>query len=329
MISPRAFELVICHLDAIDKAVSKRVARRRPWNELALTALLCDLLDDDSQEDIVVQYSVSQLNQDLSELDGLLTWTAEVETIQYPTEYERWVNQSDLGLVVTFRDELLPTNCWTKAFLLQAKRLYLTQPDANKFDEASRFLAHNSQQHDRIQRLHKQLGYNIVSYLLYCPRPSLLDPLTGQKLRHLRNLSLVGDIFDYTSGLFLREEIDAADSSLAAGIFVADPQALPQNLGEVHSGVMKRSTPLSWFIATLFLDSPQSHMTGRHQHGSADSVQRLVRGETDAVRQLLQQLDEDDAPSDVGPLLPGHVLTIGLTVGIDAPPDLRRIHLQD
>ena len=329
MISPKAFELIIRHLDAIDRVVSKRVARKRPWSELALTALLCDLIDDDTQEDIVVEYSASQLNQDLSHLDGLLTWTTEVETVQYPTAYERWVNQSDLGLVVTFKDELFPSNSWTRAFLLQAKRLYPTPPPATAFDEASRFRAHNPSQHQRIRRLHEQLESNVVSYLLYCPRPGLLDRLTDQKLRHLRHISLAGDTFDYTAGLHLREEIGADDSSLSAGMFVADTQALPRNLAEVHRGIMERCTPLSWFIATLFLDSPQCRIPGRHPRESADAVQRLVRGETEAVRELLEALDEDDAPSDVGTLLPDHVLTMGLTVGMDAPPDLRRIRLKD
>lgn len=329
MISPKAFELIVRHLDAIDRVVSERVVRKPPWAETSLTSLLCDLLDDDTQEDLVLHYSVSKLNHDLSQLDGLLAWTAEIETVQYPPAYERWVNQSDLGLVITYNDELLPSNCWTKAFLLQAKRLYPRRPSATSFDEASRFRAHNPQQHGRIERLNKRLGCDMVSYLLYCPRPSFLEPLTDKKLRHLRHQSLAGNIFDYTDGLLLREEIGASDSSLAAGVFVANSHASPQNLGEVHRWILERSVPLSWFIATLFLDSPRSWLPGQPPHESADFVQRLVQGDTEAVRQLLEILGEDGAPSDVGTLLPGRRLTVGLSVGADVPPDLRRIRLDD
>ena len=37
MISPKAFELIIRHLNAIDGAVSERVARKHPWCEPALS----------------------------------------------------------------------------------------------------------------------------------------------------------------------------------------------------------------------------------------------------------------------------------------------------
>lgn len=51
MISLKAIRLILRHFDSIDYCVSKRLMRKRPWSEPALTSLLCDLLDQDDQVD--------------------------------------------------------------------------------------------------------------------------------------------------------------------------------------------------------------------------------------------------------------------------------------
>ena len=84
MISPKAIELMIRHWDAVDVAVSKRVSRKRSWAETALTSLLCDLLDSETQDEIQLKYTLADLNRDLKKLDGILTFTIEIETMEYP-----------------------------------------------------------------------------------------------------------------------------------------------------------------------------------------------------------------------------------------------------
>ena len=177
MISPKAIELMIKHWDAVDASVSKRVSRKRPWTETALTSLLCDLLDSETQGDIQLKYTLADLNRDLAKLDGILTFTIEIETMEYPPKIERWVNQSDLGFYIQYRDEFIPKNSWEYAFLCQAKRLYPSNQAVAAFDESSRFQGFNYEQHNRIKRLHDALGEKIVHYLLYCPRPIDLDDL--------------------------------------------------------------------------------------------------------------------------------------------------------
>jgi len=70
MISPKAVNLIIKHFDAIDEAVTKKMVRNRPWSETALTSLLCDLLDEKTQDEEILRYTLKELNHELYELDG-------------------------------------------------------------------------------------------------------------------------------------------------------------------------------------------------------------------------------------------------------------------
>src|SRR5579862_6669471 len=124
MITPKAAHLLIRHFDSLDRAVSKRLTRKRPWSEPALTSLLCDLLDADTQADEPLEYPMASLNFDLQKLEGLLRISLQIQTHEYDARMERWVTQADLGLVVNLIDHLMPKESWSISWLLQAKRLY-------------------------------------------------------------------------------------------------------------------------------------------------------------------------------------------------------------
>jgi hypothetical protein len=67
--SPRTIRLLLKHFDALDDVVASRLTRKRPWQEEALTGLLCALLDAETREEERVSYTLSQLLKDLGETD--------------------------------------------------------------------------------------------------------------------------------------------------------------------------------------------------------------------------------------------------------------------
>jgi hypothetical protein len=117
MIPPKAIDLIIRHIDAIDLAVASRLNRKRPWLEPALTSLLCELLDAETQDDDTIAYTLKQLNDDLRSLEGLLSIAFDIETHEYDPKMEGWVTQPDIGLVVNFIDYLLPGESWKLSWL--------------------------------------------------------------------------------------------------------------------------------------------------------------------------------------------------------------------
>jgi len=69
VLSPRTYRLLLRHFDALDDVVACRLTHKRPWQEEALTGLLCDLLDAETREEEKVSYTLSQLVEDLGETD--------------------------------------------------------------------------------------------------------------------------------------------------------------------------------------------------------------------------------------------------------------------
>ena len=341
MLSPTAFDLFIKYFDAVDRAVTARLARKRPWLEPALTSLLCDLLDEDTQEDQLLSYTFAQLNADLREFDGLIEMHVRLDTHEYPPEIERWVTQSDLGFVIKFDDLMLPSDSWTASWLMQAKRLYPTSRNPVQYDETSRFGGTDSKQRARIDKLTEATGLPFVKYLLYCPRVDALDDIARQKMTHLHNKALADNIFDYTYGLQLYHEIRRADNSLAAGLLVSDPDNLPGTFGAAHSRLLNQVTPLAWFLAHQFTGRrPDIAMRERDMRSRGgrrppsgsppegpdfDWAHGIVTGDPGAVDRILSVFNRSEL--EVDPFLPPHTLTIGVSVGHRLDPERRQIRL--
>ena len=348
MLSPIAFDLIIKHFDAIDRVVAARLSRKRPWSEPALTSLLCDLLDEETQEDQNLSYTLRQLNEELNSFDGL-EMNATLETHEYPPHIEGWVTQSDLGFVVSFNNLMLPDDSWTASWLLQAKRLYPTSKDPVQYDETSRFGGMDKEQHARIEKLVDATGVPFIKYLLYCPRVESLGHVTRQKLRYLHNKSLATHIYDYTFGLQLYNELRKVENSLGAGLLIADPRYLPGTFGVAHSELLKpitpldwpSVTPLAWFLALQLADEcpdiDQQHGLRRSlrlpptvappNHSDLDWVHGIVTGDEEAVERVLE-LFNDDNERTPEPFLPPHTLTIGVSIGHDLDPEHRQIRLE-
>ena len=175
MITPKAFGQITGHFDEIDKVVSARSIRKRPWPEVALTSLLCDLLDEETQEEENLNYTFKKLQEDLRTDDGLFGLHLSLETIEFNSTYERYVSQSDIGLNLVYENRIEPQNSWSRPFLLQAKRLSPKQLNPLRYCESSSFTSVDKDQQRRIEILNRVLGFSYLKYLLFCPRPDSLD----------------------------------------------------------------------------------------------------------------------------------------------------------
>jgi hypothetical protein len=330
MISPKAANFIIRHLDAIDKAVSKRLVRKRPWFETALTSLLCDLLDGETQDEQNLEYSLEELNQDLNEIDGLLNISLTIDTHEYNQNVECYITQSDIGFIFNFEDYLLPEESWSAAYLLQAKRLF---PDKYEhpitYNESCRFDI-DTKQRNRIDILNKILGVNCINYLLYCPRPSMLDNITAKKLSYLRNQTIKHrtDFFDNIFWFEFYQKSELLEDSLAAGIFVNEIENLPSNLGNVHKSIFKSCLPFSWFIVEHlfgskfdevknFKFSNYDYRQEEIENAKWESIQwvhDIVSGKKEAIDQLIQKLPNIPDYKKFR-FLPKHTISLIISVG--------------
>jgi hypothetical protein len=305
VLSPASLPLVVRHFDCLDQFVADKLVGVRPWNEPGLTSLLCDLLDDRTQAKYRLDYPVSALRADLAATEPLLDIDFTIETHEYDPAVERWVTQSDLGVIISYVDRLVPTRSFERAWLLQAKRLY-PWPDGH-YDEASTFRATDKGQAARVRRLNELLDFPFVRYLLYCPRPSDLDPRTAAVLGHVRDAAVSDEIFDYAFGLAVRDALMRDPATLSAGLFITDGFAQPSAFMSVHAGLLQSHDPLAWFVVRNLTDAWNGPPQVSRRVATPDIAIAIARGLPSAVDSVRDQLDVGDRPFR---FLPAHTLTI-------------------
>jgi hypothetical protein len=333
MLPVAALPLLLRFLDGIDASVARKLMRKVPWDESAITRELCDLLDEDYSDEYHLPYSLEHFRRDLALAMPLVSVAFTIETHQYSAQMENWVTQSDVGLVLKYEDHFVPAESWTRSLLLQAKRLFPHGPGV-QYSEASRFDSFDSKQHGRIMDLNELLGCDLVKYLLYCPRPSFLDKLTAAKLAHLRNRSVKGEIFDFARGLALHRELEAGGQTLAAGVFVANANALPKTLTQIHGAIFKSVIPLSWLLTLEFAepggfgDVPSGLLSCVNSADLDLKRARIVDGIVIGDEKVTQAIGIlAGRNSDFSPLrvLPRHTILISISAGGQADPDRRLI----
>jgi hypothetical protein len=344
MLTPYAFNCIIRHFDEVDRAVSTRLLHKRPWNETALTFLLCELLDGETQDLGRLTYTLAQLQQDLAQDDGLFGIELALETTEFNAAHERYISQSDLGLKLVFDNKIEPELSWTRPYLLQAKRLFPTNANPLAYAETAKFSSLDQEQQKRLKLLETVLGKGYLKYLLYTPRPESIDSDTRLKLAYLRTKSLAGDIFDHTDGLRIYQELLSGGESLKAGIFLADLTQDNLNFGQIHESILRKTFPLSWFIALNFLNKsrflPYQDLSnqgnapaGKVGQAPADNqqlVEGILAGDKTQIDELIKRLkanSPDTFPTNIQ-LLPQHTLTLTYSVGAQLPPDSRRLRPQ-
>ncbi|MBD1926588.1 hypothetical protein H6F74_10075 [Trichocoleus sp. FACHB-90] len=320
MISLRAVQLLLRHFDSIDETISRKLMRKRPWSEEALTSLFCDLLDKDTQEEEKIDYPLSSLMSDLLQIDEPLYLSTTIETHQYSKSVEHRVTQSDIGLIITYENQFVPNLSFSRSWLLQAKRLFPHGRD-KKYDEKSLFSSRNSAQHERMKTLNDWAKCEFIRYLLYCPRPLTLDKQVRELLSYQRTLALAKDIFDYALGLQLRDDLISEKPTVAAGVFVSLLDKSPSNLKDVHRKLFQGSTPFSWFILQHFF--PNQHGKEHWDLGSHDAnqnnekINKLVRGNQSVLQE--EGLSDILEVNENFTLFPAHTITIHLVCGLDRP----------
>ena len=205
MFGPQHLKHVIQYLDGVDHALSQRMLRKHPPDEPALTNELCALLDAETQKsEGILPYSLDQLNTDLAAVGDGLDFEVALDTYPHNTAMERHVSQSDFGLVLTYDNEVLPEESWSTACLVQAKRLFRS-PISREYDYRAHFQAVDADQQTRLNRLASILGYGALRYGLYCPQTPTIPDTTRTQVRALHTRNLAGQIFDFGSGLALRD----------------------------------------------------------------------------------------------------------------------------
>ncbi|MFE9328144.1 hypothetical protein ACIHDR_43070 [Nocardia sp. NPDC052278] len=321
MLPPKAVRPLLKYFDSIDSCVARKLVRKRPWQEPALTSLLCDLMDADAQEDYILRRDLAWLNKRLSRAVPLLELRFDIDTHEYPSSVERYVTQSDLGLVVRYEDNVKPELGWEAACLLQAKKLYLDS--TGKYSLSSDFRAKDQKQRSRAEKVNKALDCELIRYLLYCPRPEDLDTSTAAILRHLRDLNISKEIFDFTQGMELYANLLSRNPILDAGLVVAPVSAVPKTLAQTYEQMFSESLPWAWFL-TFWLTGTSScgaaHplMEEMRSDRQPDIASRIVKGNPAAVRELLQQVGELDARDFR--FMPANTVTITASIG----PNLER-----
>jgi len=330
MFGPQHLRHVIRYFDGIDGALSQRMLREHPPDEPALTNELCALLDAETQRiEGRLTYGLDQLNLDLAAVGDGLDFEVTIDTYPHNTAMERYVSQSDFGLVLEYDNKVLPSESWLAAYLVQAKRAF-RDSRSGEYDQKSRFEAINAEQSARLKRLADLLGPSALRYALYCPpTPALSEPVRTQ-VRALHTRNLAEDIYDYGPGLALRDTL-VANGGVDAGIWFHAIDRPPSGLLRLHEEAFRLARPLTWFLVEHFTPFRGPHARGigrthgpEHDH---QRVRRIVTGEARAVRELIDELvrvgEDREAPTTIT-MLPRHTITIKVTVGRALSPDVAR-----
>lgn len=335
MLSPQAIRLFLRYFDSIDQALAKRLVRKRTWDEEALTFLLTELLDEEGQTDHNVPYPHDAFIGDLSASDEPMSVTVQLETHSYPKLMERYITQADIGFILSYEDQFNDKVSFRRGWLLQAKRLFRTKQDYEQgFTANSRFESVDDVQHERMKRLRDWARCDFIRYLLYCPRPAALDKNLREHLCSARSRTLAHDIFDYSLGLELRDDFLSGSPTIAAGIFIALLDALPDSLLAVHGALFKGVSPFSWFIVSQLaqtdgirsrreFDGPRGPGWNPDQNLNNPIVEALIRGDVEVFRRdktLMEVLDD----SKQAQILPSHTITVRVITGIDRPSNRSR-----
>ncbi|GGG59447.1 hypothetical protein [Hymenobacter glacieicola] len=337
MITPKAFGFILKHFDEIDQELSKKMTHKRPWSEPSLTTHLCDLLDEETQEEGRIQYTFEHLQRDLEAEDNLFGIELSIETFEYNATHERYISQSDLGLRLVFDNQIEPSLSWTRPYFLQAKKLFPQQANPLQYSESSRFSSFDKEQKVRIELLNQIFGDEYVKYLLFNPRPEGVDNETRIKLAYLRTRRLASEIFDFTSGLQIHQEFLSGTDTLKAGIFITNTKNSSLNFGQVHGKILHETFPLSWFIAMNFANNHgflrNNGFAEQSTKADAESqklVDGVLQGNKQMIDELIQKLEHAgaDVTSKNIQLLPKHTITLKLSVGEQLTPDTKRLKMQ-
>lgn len=251
MFGPQHLKHVITYLDGVDHELSQRMLRKYPPDEPGLTNELCALLDADTQRaEDRLSYSLDELNADLAAVGDGVDFEVKLDTYPHNSAMERHVSQSDFGLVLTYDNKILPQESWSTAYFVQAKRLF-RNPMSGEYDHRASFQAVDSEQQARIDRLSAILGIGALRYCLYCAQTPAVAETTRVQVRAIHTRNLSDQLFDFGSGLALRDKL-TAKGGIDAGIWLRSVIGKPTGLLALHNEAFLSALPFTWFIIEHF-----------------------------------------------------------------------------
>lgn len=293
-----------------------------------MTFLLTELLDEESQPEHNLIYTHANFLDDLRKTYEPLSLDVLVETHSYPMPLERWVTQSDIGLIISYSNQFSPDSSFEAGWLLQAKRLFHSRSKSDKgFTVNSGFGSLDGAQHERMKRIRDWAECDFIRYLLYFPRPSSLPQHDREQLAHARLCRLGGDIFDFTLGLQLRDDLLSDSPTTAAGVFIGRLDDLPKTLLTVHESIFEKTIPFSWFIVSQLARTQgiRSHHFDDLRRGHPPEnnlnnpiISGLIRGNPEIIEKD-GRLRDVLGNADSMQILPAHTLTVRVIHGIDRP----------
>ncbi|WP_317213861.1 hypothetical protein [Gluconobacter sp. GP1] len=332
MFGPQHLKYIIKYLEGIDFALSQKMRRSYAPDEPALTNELCALLDCKTQEiEKTLSYNLCDLNKDLDSVGDALDFEVSIDTYPHNSSMERYVSQSDFGIILEYENHVLPSTNWSAAYLLQAKKLYRNSKN-NEYDKSSRFMSSDTDQHKRIENLNKYLNGHI-NYILYCPQ--LLD-LTREaqiQMRALHNKNTAQLIYDYGIGLEFRDFL-TRNKGINSGVWLTTVDEKPKNLANLHSKSFESALPFTWFIIEHF---SQRGFSGAFRgllqdgpiiargKGSKNTVVRgIISGDSDIIKKVISEMKEENAPENIT-IIPKQSITIKVSVGKSLSPDQAQV----
>jgi hypothetical protein len=327
MLSPYQLPYFVRYFDGIDAAVSARLSRNVPASETTLTEEFLALMDLKSQRrEKSLTYGVDDLQTDIAFPGDLLDVDFTISAHQHGSRFEAYVSQADFGLILEYRNTILPALDWNAAYLMQAKRLFHDRTGA--YSVRSEFGSTSVEQDKRIKALARVLGSNGVRYCLYMPQPADYDANSTSAIRAFHSYNLSREIYDFALGLALHEAIRKA-GGINAGMWIADVDASRKTAADVHNVAFEAINPLTWFILQHFGQFSSRH-TGRMQLNqnlgqlaiSGDRISKIAAGDAKAAQELIDELGGDARDEGVDPLrmkvLPKYSVTIRISSG---PPE--------
>ncbi len=321
-LTPRDAKLIVKYLDGIDDIVSARLVRGFNPHEDHLTSLLCEMFDENLTSLSALPFPLSKLKDELAMDSKGLKVSLSIEVKKYPPHIERRLTSSDLGIIVSYRDNVIPNRSFEKGALFQAKKLYRAHQDKSftlrdtfeEFDADQLMRLLKVIPIDEMHELHHPMADHhdhLCYYLFYCPRLDGYDEQSRQDIQHLIIPS--SDIFDYAEGWHRYDLANdphrhvpgllASDLSWLVheyldternGQFVKKPRKSKPTVQQVFQQYWNDVYSLSWFIVYKMLMGAD---------GCSDSIaMSIVRG------------NEKGQNTD-NPILPKYVMTIRVDAG--------------
>jgi len=313
-ITPREAKLLVRYLDAVDDSVTARLSSGFRPHEDHLTSLLCEMLDDNLTALNRLSFSLVELRDELAKDPRKLTAGFSIETRKYPPHIERRLTLSDIGMIVSYRDHLVPAHSFESGALFQAKRLFPSpRRGESTYSLDGRFESFDFEQLLRLVVLEGDAHHHggFCHYLFYCPRPEAYDELSREEVH--RYLVPSGDIFDYARGWHLYDLASDPERHvpglIAAGMHWLEDKYIewPDQGGpricekretpsarDVFQEMWGQAHPLSWFLVYGMLLG--------HRGSSSSQDLALVRGE----------MPNQDTEI---PVLPKYVVTVRVESG--------------